>query len=190
MEYITFKPTQEMLDDLEKQYLYRNGLDLNQDICREKMFLIHLSHQAIPKDREEFYSHYNAYLYELEVLYKLIETREYGYFKGIIKDYLKGTKSEYDVYLPYNEYIGIETDIEEEKLSVKDYLFEQVMIQDLRGSIDYNEEHEDWMDRYNSFAENIEYAIEKYIHLVHYELYTTYKEYILKENEKDNTDEG
>jgi hypothetical protein len=178
MEYKVFIPTQEMLDNLEKGYLYYNGLDLHQDIHRHKMLLVYLSHQPMPKERADFNLHYNAFLYELEVLYDLIKTREYRWFKECIKDYLKGKDFEYGVDLPYNDYMDKETDVEEEKLSVKGFLFEQVLIQALRGDIDYNEEQEDWYERFNSFVENIDYAIDKYVQLIHYELCITYKDYL------------
>lgn len=177
-EYKTFMPTEKMLEELKCRLIYRDGNDLEKDLHKQKMLIMFMNHKMIPADRTEFHKFYNEYYFELGYYARLIFNREELWFKGQVEHYLKTKEPSYGVDLPANEFMTDDFDEKAEATSLIGRVFETMMIQQLRGPLDYEKQHEEWYDRYNELQGDLSWFDEELTKIAHAVLLRDFESYI------------
>lgn len=171
-------PTNEMLEELKRRLIYRDVNDLEKDLHKQKMLILFMSHQTLPKDRTDFHKFYNEYYFEFAYFARLICNREELWFKGQVEHYLKTTEPSYGVDLPANEFMTADMDEKSEATTLIARLFETMMIQQLRGPLDYDTQHDAWYDRYNELNENLDWFDEELTKIAHAVLLRDFEKYL------------
>lgn len=187
-EYKTFMPTEKMLEELKCRLIYRDGNDLEKDLHKQKMLIMFMNHKMIPADRTEFHKFYNEYYFELGYYARLIFNREELWFKGQVGHYLKTKEPSYGIDLPANEFMNDDFDEKAEVTSLIGRVFETMMIQQLRGQLDYEKQHEEWYDRYNELQGDLNWFDEELTKIAHAVLLRDFEHYIYDISEENEND--
>lgn len=185
-EYKTFMPTDKMLDELKCRLIYRDVIDLEKDLHKQKMLIMFMNHQSLPKDRTDFHKFYNEYYFEFAYYTRLIFNREELWFKGQVEQYLKTKEPSYGVDIPANEYMYSDMDEKMETTLLISRLFEMMMIQQLRGPLDYETQHDAWYDRYNEMKEDLTWFDEEMTKITHAVLLRDFEKYLHEPVEEDD----
>ena len=185
-EYKTFKPTDEMLEDFKSRMIYRDAVDLEKDIHKQKMFIMSMFHRALPEDRTDFHKFYNEFHFELCYYARLIYNRELLWFKGNVEHYLKTQEPSYGVDLVVNDYMNNELDEPMEVTSIIARMFEDMLIQQLRGHLDYETQHEIWYERYNEYNGNLEWFDEELTKITHAVLAHEFSKYLYEPSDEND----
>lgn len=181
MGYKVFKPTQEMLDELNKRIVYKNPIELDQSIHEQQMLLIYNSWDPNLEDRFIFSRYYKNLLLDLSMYYNLVKYNIELWLKNKIVEYLNSTEDSYGIDIPINDYMCPDLDVDYELSELHKRYFEIVMIQKLRGSISYDDNNEIWYEKYNQLSEHIYYLEEEYTKLAHSSLIQEFNKYIIEE---------
>ena len=176
-EYKTFMPTEKMLEELKCRLIYRDSNDLEKDLHKQKMLIMFMNHKMIPADRTEFHKFYNEYYFELGYYARLIFNREELWFKGQVEHFLKTKEPSYGVDLPENEFMNNGFDEKAEVTSLIGRMFETMMIQQLRGPLDYEKQHEEWYDRFNELQGDLNWFDEELTKISHAVLVRDFEKY-------------
>lgn len=185
-DYKTFMPTEKMLEEFKCRLIYRDNNDLEKDLHKQKMLIMFMNHKMIPADRTEFHKFYNEYHFELGYYARLIFNREELWFKGQVEQYLKTKEPSYGVDLPANEFMRDDFDEKAEVTSLIGRVFETMMIQQLRGPLDYEEQHETWYDRYNELNGELNWFDEELTEIAHAVLLRDFEHYIYDLSEEND----
>lgn len=184
-EYKTFKPTEEMLEEFKRRLIYRDVNDLEKDIHKQKMLIMFMNHKMIPTDRTDFHKFYNEYYFELGYYARLVFSREELWFKGQIEHYLETKEPSYGVDLPANDFMYSDMDEKIETTMLIARLFETMLIQQLRGPLDYEAQHEAWYDRYNELNDYLNWFDEEMTKISHAVLARDFEKYLYELFEED-----
>ena len=185
-EYKTFMPTEKMLEELKCRLIYRDSNDLEKDLHKQKMLIMFMNHKMIPTDRTEFHKFYNEYYFELGYYARLIFNREELWFKGQVEHFLKTKEPSYGVDLPENEFMNNDFDEKAEVTSLIGRMFETMMIQQLRGPLDYEKQHEEWYDRFNELQGDLNWFDEELTKISHAVLVRDFEKYSYNLFEEEN----
>lgn len=188
-EYKTFMPTDKMLEELKCRLIYRDVIDLEKDLHKQKMLIMFMNHQSLPKDRTDFHKFYNEYYFEFAYYTRLIFNREELWFKGQVEQYLKTKEQSYGVDIPANEFMYSDMDEKMETTMLIARLFEMMMIQQLRGPLDYEAQHEAWYDRYNELNGDLNWFDEEMTKIAHAVLLRDFGKYLYELVDEDATTE-
>lgn len=188
-EYKVFKPTKEMLDELNKKLIYRDGRELDKDIHKQKMYIMYLFHRTLTTDRTEFNKFYNEFYFELGYYARLIFNREERWLKCMVTEYLEENQPSYGVDIVINGYMVPDFSEADECNNLFGRMFETFLLQNLRGPLDYEKQHEEWYERYNLFSQDIEWFDEELTKISHAVLVKEYEKYLDRDEDVDYEDE-